>query len=60
MPEVYARADVVVVPSTAHEGTSLSAIEAIASGKPTIVTHIGGLGNIVIDNLTCIARSEYS
>ena len=51
MPQIYSQADVVVIPSIAHEGTSLSAIEAIASGKPTIVTHIGGLGNIVIDGL---------
>jgi glycosyltransferase involved in cell wall biosynthesis len=49
MPGVYQRADVVVVPSTAHEGTSLSAIEALVSGKATVVTHIGGLPNIVID-----------
>ncbi len=45
----YQQSDVVVIPTIAHEGTSLSAIEAIASGKPTVVTHIGGLPNIVID-----------
>lgn len=49
MPSVYARADVVVVPSIEHEGTSLSAVEALVSGKPTVVSHIGGLGNLVID-----------
>ena len=49
MPSVYARADVVVVPSIEHEGTSLSAVEALVSGIPTVVSHIGGLGNIVID-----------
>jgi len=48
MPSVYVRADVVVVPTLAREGTSLSAVEALISGKPTVVTHIGGLGNIVI------------
>lgn len=51
MPAVYARADVVVIPSIAHEGTSFSAIEAIVSGKSTVVSHIGGLANIVIDGL---------
>lgn len=51
MASVYAQADVVVIPTVAHEGTSLSAIEGIVSGKPTVVTHIGGLGNIVIDGL---------
>jgi glycosyltransferase involved in cell wall biosynthesis len=52
MPEVYDSADVVVVPTVAHEGTSLAAIEGIMSGKPTVVTHIGGLPNVVIDGLT--------
>lgn len=51
MPSVYAKADVVVIPSVAQEGTSLSAIEGIVSGKPTVVSHIGGLGNIVINGL---------
>ena len=51
MPAIYERADVVVIPTVANEGTSLSAIEGIVSGKPTVVTHIGGLGNIVINGL---------
>jgi len=51
MPAVYARADVVVVPSIEHEATALSALEGMLSGKPTVVSHIGGLGNIVIDGL---------
>lgn len=48
MPDQYARADVIVVPSLEHEGTSLSAIEGLVSGVPTVVSHIGGLANIVI------------
>ena len=51
MPAVYARADVVVVPTLAREGTSLSAVESLICGKPTVVTHIGGLGNVVIPGL---------
>jgi len=51
MPSQYQRADVVVVPSIAHEGTSLSAIEGMVSGKPVVVTHIGGLGNVVLNGL---------
>ncbi len=51
MASVYAQADVVVIPTIAHEGTSLSAVEGIVSGKPTVVTHIGGLANIVINGL---------
>lgn len=49
MPREYEKADIVVIPTIAHEGTSLSAIEGIVSGVPTVVTHIGGLGNLVID-----------
>jgi glycosyltransferase involved in cell wall biosynthesis len=51
MPNLYAKAHVAVVPSLEREGTSLSAIEAIICGIPTVVSHIGGLGNIVIDGL---------
>lgn len=51
MPGVVAWSDVVVVPSLEHEGTSLSAVEGLAAGKYVVVTHIGGLGNIVIDHL---------
>ncbi|WP_294260435.1 glycosyltransferase family 4 protein [uncultured Comamonas sp.] len=49
MPEVYRNADIVVIPSTGTEGTSLSAIEGMCSGATTVVSHIGGLANIVID-----------
>ena len=51
MPNQYAQANVVVVPSIEREGTSLAAVEAMMCGIPTVVTHIGGLGNIVIDGL---------
>lgn len=50
MASVYAQCDVVVL-SSRGEGCPLSAIEGIVSGKPTVVTHIGGLPNIVIDGL---------
>lgn len=51
MPSAYRSADIVVVPSTAHEGTSLAAVEAIAAGKPTVVTHIGGLPNLILNGV---------
>jgi len=51
MPNLYSQANVAVVPSLEREGTSLSAIESIMCGVPTVVSHIGGLGNIVIDGL---------
>lgn len=51
MPAAYRDCQVVVVPSLAHEGTSLAAVEGLVSGKPVIVSHIGGLANLVIDGL---------
>ncbi len=47
MPEVYNQSDVVVIPSRGVEGTSLSCIEAMACGKPTIASNIGGLVDII-------------
>lgn len=48
MREEYTRADVAVVPTIAREGTSLACIEAMAFGCPVVVSHVGGLGNLVI------------
>jgi glycosyltransferase involved in cell wall biosynthesis len=49
--DAYSQADIVVIPSASHEGTSLSAVEAMCSGCATVVTHIGGLPNLVIDGV---------
>jgi len=43
MPAVYASAEMVLIPSVAGEGTSLSALEAMACGAATISTDVGGL-----------------
>jgi glycosyltransferase involved in cell wall biosynthesis len=51
MPRAYQQADIVVVPSASHEGTSLAAVEGLCAGKPTVVTHIGGLPNLIIEGL---------
>ncbi|MDR0646177.1 MAG: glycosyltransferase [Elusimicrobiota bacterium] len=50
MPEVYRNADIVVIPTIYSEGTSLSCLEAMASGLPVISTNIGGLGNLILNN----------
>ncbi len=47
--KAYEDVDVVLVPTRFSEGTSLSCIEAQASGLPVITTTIGGLPNLVID-----------
>lgn len=49
MAEVYRCADIVVIPSLASEGTSLTAIEAMAMGKCVVASEVGGLTNIIID-----------
>lgn len=49
MSEVYQAADIAIVPTRAAEGTSLSCLEAMATGMPIITTPVGGLPNLVID-----------
>lgn len=49
MPEVYRRADIVLIPTKSCEGTSLSCLEAMASGKAVICGRVGGLTDLVID-----------
>jgi glycosyltransferase involved in cell wall biosynthesis len=46
--EYYKEAFLSFVPTRWSEGTSLSAIEAISTGCPVIVSDVGGLGNIVL------------
>lgn len=51
MPEWYRKADIVVIPTIACEGTSLSCIESLASGCATIATNVGGLSDIIQDGV---------
>lgn len=50
MPTWYQRADIVVIPTLGSEGTSLSCLEALASGCATIATNIGGLNDIILND----------
>lgn len=50
MNKFYNIADIVIIPTTASEGTSLSCIEAMASGCAVVSTNIGGLCNLIVDN----------
>lgn len=50
MHNVYKNTDISVIPTMFSEGTSLSCLEAMASGNLVISTRIGGLSDLVIDN----------
>ncbi len=47
MPGLYAASDVVIYPSTAQEPFGLTMLESLATGKPIVVTHSGGMPEIV-------------
>ena len=49
MPELFQNCHLVMVPTYFSEGTSLSCLEAMASGKPVVVSNIGGLSDLVMD-----------
>lgn len=49
MPDVYRSADIVVIPPLCSEGTSLSCLEAMASGKAVVATRVGGLPELIIN-----------
>lgn len=50
MHEVYKKSDISLIPTLYSEGTSLSCLEALASGNIVIATRIGGLTDLVINN----------
>lgn len=47
MPEVFASADIVLVPSMWEEGFGLVALEAAATGRPVVAFDVGGLSALV-------------
>ena len=48
MAEAYRHADIVLLPTVAAEGTSLSCLGAQACGKAVVATHVGGLADLII------------
>ncbi|MEA3349545.1 MAG: glycosyltransferase, partial [Chloroflexota bacterium] len=48
MPKAYQRAHITIIPTVHSEGTSLSCLEALASGNAVIATNVGGLPNIIL------------
>jgi len=50
MPRAYRQAHITIVPTVHSEGTSLSCLEALASGNAVIATNVGGLPNLILHN----------
>jgi len=50
MPKAYQAADISLIPTVHSEGTSLSCLEAMASGNAVIATRVGGLPDLIINN----------
>lgn len=46
MPKLYKMSDIVIIPSTYSEGTSLAVLESMAMKKTTLMTNVGGLKEI--------------
>jgi glycosyltransferase involved in cell wall biosynthesis len=51
LPRIYADTDLLVVSSN-NEGTAVSAIEAMAAGRPVIATRVGGLPDLIAEGET--------
>jgi glycosyltransferase involved in cell wall biosynthesis len=47
MPMYYNAVDIVAIPTYHSEGSSIACIEAMACGKPVVVTDVGGLKELV-------------
>lgn len=58
--KIHADKHIAVVPTLGSEGTSLSLLEAMASGCAVVCTNVGGMTNIVLDgyNGLCVEPSE--
>ncbi len=51
MPELYSLASVCVYPSSVPEPFGLTMLESLSSGKPIIVTEMGGMPEIIMNDI---------
>lgn len=58
--EYHADKDIALIPTFGSEGTSLSALEAMAAGCAVISTSVGGLSNILLSNYNGIIAKPSS
>ncbi|MCK8817061.1 glycosyltransferase family 4 protein [Natroniella sulfidigena] len=49
MAQLYKQMDIALIPTKAAEGTSLSCLEAMASGCVVISSHVGGLSDLIFN-----------
>jgi glycosyltransferase involved in cell wall biosynthesis len=49
MYEIYQETDITIIPTIYSEGTSLSCLEAMATGNAIIASNVGGLPNLIIN-----------
>lgn len=50
--DLLAKADILVLPSVAHESFGLVLIEAMATGLPVVASRVGGIPEVVVDGET--------
>ncbi len=51
LPDIYADTDIIVL-SSYNEGTPVSLIEAMTAGVPIVATKVGGVSDLIHDNVT--------
>jgi len=56
MPGIYAAADIVIIPSPSHEATAISMLEGMAMRKPMVISNIGGLTEVAMDQVNSLVR----
>ena len=59
MPELYAVADIGVVPSLFNDPFNLTSVEYLANGIPTILSDMGAMKELVNTTCSIIVKSDH-